>query len=90
LRYELFALGLRNAAFLPGLGERLAYIRQIFTRALQDLTGREEAQAQAVAAVLLACFDGLALQQLAEPEVDLTGAYDLLLTMMRSADPPAP
>jgi AcrR family transcriptional regulator len=90
LRYELFALGLRNPVFLPGLGERLAFIRQVFTRALQDLTGREEAQAQALAAVLLACFDGLALQQLAEPEVDLSGAYDLLLTVMRSTNPPLP
>ncbi len=87
LRYELFALGLRNPAFLPVLGELLGYIRKMFAEALQDMTGGEEEKAQAFAAVLLACFDGLALQQLAQPDADLTGAYDLLLKMIRAAKP---
>jgi AcrR family transcriptional regulator len=64
LRYELFALGLRDPAFLPVLGEMLAYIRQMFARAFQGLTGGDEVRAQALAAVVLACFDGLALQAL--------------------------
>ncbi len=84
LRYELFALGLRNPTFLPVLGELLAHIREMFTRALQDLTGRDEEQARALAAIMLAAFDGLALQQLAQPDADLTGAYDLLLDMIRN------
>ena len=93
LRYELFALGLRNPTFLPVLGELLAYIRQTSTQALQDITGGDEARAQALAAVVLACFDGLALQQLAQPDVDFTGAYDLLLAVIRGIQavyPPAP
>jgi len=90
LRYELFALGLRNQAFLPVLGELLMYIRHMFAQALQDITGEDEAKARAFAAVLLACFDGLALQQLAQPDADLTGAYDLLLTMIRTTRPPTP
>jgi hypothetical protein len=32
--------------------------------------------------VVLAGFDGLALQQLAQPDADLTGAYDLLLSII--------
>src|SRR5215469_16857018 len=67
LRYELFALGLRNPAFLPVLGELLTYIRQMFARAFADVTGGDSVRAQALAAVVLASFDGLALQQLAEP-----------------------
>ncbi len=90
LRYELFALGLRNPTFLPVLGELLAFIRQMFAQALQDITAGDEAKAQALAAVLLACFDGLALQQLAQPDVDLTDAYDVLLTAIRSGKPPTP
>ncbi len=90
LRYELFALGLRNPTFLPVLGDLFAFIRQMFARAFQDLTGRDEAQAQALAALTLACFDGLALQQLAQPDADLTGAYDLLLAIIRSEQPPKP
>jgi AcrR family transcriptional regulator len=88
LRYELFALGLRNPTFLPVLGELLAHIRQMFARALLDITDRNEAQANAAAAIMLACFDGLALQQLAQPSADLSGAYDLLLSIIRSANPP--
>jgi AcrR family transcriptional regulator len=87
LRYELFALGLRNPTFLPVLGELLAYIRQTFVQALQRITGVDEARAQALAAVLLACFDGLALQQLAQPDADLAGAYDLLLSVILAATP---
>lgn len=88
LRYELFALGLRNPTFLPVLGELLAFIREMFARAFQDTTGRDEAQAQALAAVMVACFDGLALQQLAQPDADLAGAYDLLLDLLRAAKSP--
>ncbi|HMA36597.1 MAG TPA: TetR/AcrR family transcriptional regulator [Chloroflexia bacterium] len=90
LRYELFALGLRNPTFLPVLGELLAHIRLMLARALQDITGRDEARAHALAALVLACFDGLALQQLAQPDADLAGAYDLLLTVVRATDPSPP
>jgi len=90
LRYELFALGLRNPTFLPVLGELLSYIRQTLTQSLQEITGAEEAPSQAFASVVLACFDGLALQQLAQPDADLTGAYDLLLEVVRTLKPRVP
>jgi AcrR family transcriptional regulator len=88
LHYELYALGLRNPTFQPVLGEMLGYIRQMFARALQAATGGDEGRAQALAAVVLACFDGLALQQLAQPEADLTGAYDLVLALVLADKPP--
>jgi AcrR family transcriptional regulator len=87
LRYELFALGLRNPALLPVLGDMLAYIRQMFARAFVGLTGGDEARAQALAAVALACFDGLALQTLAQPEVDVAAAYDLARGMILGTAP---
>jgi AcrR family transcriptional regulator len=87
LRYELFALGLRNPTLQPVLGEMLGFIRQMFARAFQGITGGDEGRAQALAAVVLACFDGLALQQLAQPEADLAGAYDLLLAMILAGKP---
>ena len=90
VRFELFALGLRNPTFLPVLGDLLAHIRQMFARAFQELTGRDEAEAQALAAVVLAGFDGLALQQLAQPEADFTRAYDLLLAVVRGDTPSPP
>jgi AcrR family transcriptional regulator len=90
LRYELFALGLRNRPFLPALGDLLAHIRRLFARAFQETTGRDEAQAEALAALTLACFDGLALQQLAQPDINLTEAYDLLLAVILGDTPAAP
>jgi AcrR family transcriptional regulator len=87
LRYELFALGLRNPTFLPVLGELLAYIRQMLAGPLQNFTGGDEARTQALAAIVLACFDGLALQQLAQPDADLAGAYNLLLEVILGSNP---
>jgi hypothetical protein len=72
------------------LGEMLGFIRQMFARAFLSITGGDEAPAQALAAVVLACFDGLALQQLAQPEADLAGAYDLVLAIILAGPPRKP
>lgn len=78
LRYELYALGLRNPEFLPAVGEFLAKGRQMIAQVIQERTGTDETQAQAMAAVIHACTDGLALQQLAQPDRDFTAAYQLV------------
>src|SRR5215472_4298324 len=88
LHYELYALGLRNPTLHPVLAEMLGYVRHMFARAFLEVTGRDENRAHALAAVVLACFDGLALQQLAQPEADLTGAYDLVLATILAGNPP--
>jgi AcrR family transcriptional regulator len=78
LRYELYALGLRNPEFLPAVGAFLAKGRQGIAQVIQEGTGIDEARAQAMAAVIHACTDGLALQQLAQPNLDFTAAYQLV------------
>ncbi|HEX2912112.1 MAG TPA: TetR/AcrR family transcriptional regulator [Chloroflexia bacterium] len=83
LRFELFALALRNPTFLPVLGDLLSFIRQMTAEPLQHFTAGDEPKAQALAAIVLACFDGLALQQLAQPDADLTKAYELLLEFIQ-------
>ena len=88
LHYELYALGLRNPTLQPVLGELLGVIRQMFTRAFMDVTEGDEQRAQALAAVVLSCFDGLALQQLAQPDLDLADAYDLVLATILAGNPP--
>jgi AcrR family transcriptional regulator len=75
LRYELYALGLRNPEFLPAVGEFLAKGRQMIAQVIQERTNIDAALAQAMAAVIHACTDGLALQQLAQPDLDFTAAY---------------
>ena len=78
LRYELYALGLRRPEFLQALGGFLAKGRQEIARVIQQITGIDEVQARAMAAVMHACSDGLALQQLAQPDLDLTASYEVV------------
>lgn len=87
LRYDLFALGLRHPAIRAGVAELLAGGRRGIA-AIVRKTGRprveDGADPDSVAAVLLACFDGLALQRLVDPEFDLDGAYRVLVRMIDS------
>src|SRR5262245_26262901 len=89
LRYELYALGLRKPDFLPEVGEFLAKIRSEMTRTMMEFTGMEESRARATAALLLAGVDGLALQQIAQPDLDLTGAYELMKHLLAGEVHPA-
>lgn len=77
LRYEAFAHGLRNPAALPGLAALLAVSRRGISTVVRRTAG-PSAAADAVAALVLACLDGLALQKLADPDLDLAAAYQLL------------
>ena len=84
LRYELFALGMRKPELMHGVGELLAYGRRGVGEVLGRLAGKEIADREALSAVMLACFDGLALQKLADPDFDLDGAYRVLDRMIGS------
>ncbi len=77
LRYELYALGLRKPTFRLAVGEFLATIRCTIAHTIQEFLDKDEREAQAIAAVILACFDGLALQQITQPELDLSEAYKI-------------
>ena len=84
LRYELFALGMRKPELLPSVGELLAKGRRGVGQVLGRLAGKEIADREALSAVMLACFDGLALQKLADPDFDLDGGYRVLDRMIGS------
>ena len=84
LRYELFALGVRKPDLLPGVGELLAQGRRGVGEVLGKLAGKQIADQEALSAVMLACFDGLALQRLVDPDFDLDGAYRVLDQMVGS------
>ncbi|MGZ3637993.1 MAG: TetR/AcrR family transcriptional regulator [Ktedonobacterales bacterium] len=88
LRYELYALGLRNPAFLPAVGAFLAKGRETLAQILQQQLGGDEAEMRALASVIHACTDGLALQQIAQPDVDFTAAYQLVQTLFKAGRSP--
>ncbi len=94
LRYELFAMGLRKPGFLPGVAALLESGRGGISSTLGRISGEQEPargaardpEREALAAVLLASFDGLALQKLADPEgFDLDAAYEVLAKLVEGA-----
>jgi AcrR family transcriptional regulator len=91
LRYESFALGLHNPVIEPKVRERLAQRRDeigpIIARALENRERTERVKRFSLdptllAALLLALFDGLALQKIMDPTFDLEAAYRLLVLLL--------
>ena len=92
LRYESFSLGLHNPIIAPTVQERLAQRREeiasVMAMVLEKLEKAEGVEHSSLdptllAALLLALFDGLALQKLMDPSFDLDAAYHLLAQMLR-------
>jgi AcrR family transcriptional regulator len=84
LRFELFTLGMRKPELMPGVGELLTRGRRGIEEVLGRLAGKDIADQEALSAVMLAAFDGLALQKLVDPDFDLDGAYRVLDRMIGS------
>ena len=91
LRYESFSLGLHNPVIAPKVRERLAQRRSeigsIIALALGNMEKSETVERFSLdptllAALLLALFDGLALQKIMDPTFDLEAAYHLLAQML--------
>lgn len=84
LRYELFAVGLRNPQISDSVNALLENARTGIEKILHKVAGSTGEEAASVAAIMLACFDGLALQKLLNPEFDLDRAYLELEKMVRT------
>ncbi|MBD2869867.1 TetR/AcrR family transcriptional regulator [Paenibacillus arenilitoris] len=84
LRYELFALGLRNPAVSDSIKDTLASKRAHLTELIETVSKLPEEQSRALAPILLSVFDGLALQRLCDKEFDYDGAYDTLAAMIHA------
>ncbi|WAH39344.1 TetR/AcrR family transcriptional regulator [Alicyclobacillus dauci] len=81
LRYEMFVLGLRNEHIQPSVRELLEKGREGVEETLQAIAGSSFDDAGELSAILIACFDGLALQALMDPNFDLEKAYAVLREM---------
>lgn len=81
LRYELFVLGLRNDTIGAGVQEMLQKGREGISESIKTVANGPFPNAQLMAAIALACFDGLAMQALIDPEFDLEGAYRVFKEM---------
>lgn len=82
LRFELFALGLRDPALRPGTRDLLESGRTAIGGFLAELGDPD--LARPLASVMLAAVDGLALQHLLDPDFDLDQAFAVLLRMQQA------
>lgn len=84
LRYELFPLGLRNPNISSSVDGLLENARSGITAVLQKMTSNSKEEIEPIAAILIACFDGLALQKMLNPDFDIDRSYVILSEMARS------
>ncbi|QSQ16129.1 TetR/AcrR family transcriptional regulator [Myxococcus landrumensis] len=86
LRYELFALGLRNVELTGAVAELQAEGDSEVARVVARYRGGEEVPPEPIdrhyASIIKACFDGLALHSLLDPAFDATPVYALLKQMV--------
>ncbi len=80
-RYELYALGLKSNQFKQEVANILQDGRKSISSPLQNLIG-ESKDTDALASILLACFDGLALQKMIDDDFELDQTYMLLLDLI--------
>ena len=81
-KYELLALGLHNEAVTPSARIMLEKGRECIASMIHRITGTE-AGAPELSAVLMACFDGLAIQKIIDPAFDIDRAYKTLQKLFR-------
>ncbi|TQF11458.1 TetR/AcrR family transcriptional regulator [Myxococcus llanfairpwllgwyngyllgogerychwyrndrobwllllantysiliogogogochensis] len=89
LRYELFALGLRNPELTSAVAELQAQGDMEVARTVALYRGGDAAKPEPTdmhyAVIIKACFDALALQALLDPKFDAAPIYALLKRMVLSS-----
>lgn len=81
-RYELYALGLKRPELQLQVAQVLRDGRSSVYRQLAQYL--PESKASDLAGILIACFDGLALQRLIDDTFDVAKAYDVLAAVLES------
>ncbi|MDF9547055.1 TetR/AcrR family transcriptional regulator [Bacillus cereus] len=80
-RYEIYSLGLKNEDLQKEVASILRNGRESLSKPLQNLIGRPK-DAEEMASILLACFDGLALQKIVDKDFNIDRAYYLLMNLL--------
>ena len=83
LRHELYVLALRNPTIRSGVKELFTKGREGIEGTVQAVAGKPLSNGAELSAILFACFEGLALQALIDPDFDLEGAYRVLGQMAK-------
>lgn len=75
LRFELFAIGLRSDKGCQEISKSLQAGREQAIHSMSKLSIGDNVNIDAVASILLAVLDGLALQAMSDPDFDTASAY---------------
>lgn len=78
IRYELFALGLRNENVQQELAANIREGREQIQQIIEKITGLPPHLTTSLAALLISAIDGFGLQVMADPSFDQDSAYDML------------
>lgn len=77
LRYESYAHGIKDEAFQENVSAFLKKGRESIVWPLNEVASSKAGNKE-LAGILLACFDGLALQKIVDDEFDIDQAYEIL------------
>jgi hypothetical protein len=81
-KYELLAIGLHNEAVTSSARMMLEKGRECIASMIQRITGTGTG-GEELSAVLMSCFDGLAIQKIIDPAFDIDRAYKTLHKLFR-------
>ncbi|OAS21563.1 TetR/AcrR family transcriptional regulator [Paenibacillus oryzisoli] len=84
LRFELFAIGLRSEAGRKEIQQSLEAGKQQVLKSLNLLPINESINKQALASIINITIDGLALEQMADPDFDIDAAYLTLIELIET------
>lgn len=84
LRFELFAIGLRSEAGRKEIRKSLEAGRNQVLQTMNMLPIKEDINKKALASIINVTIDGLALEQMANPDFDIDAAYDTLAELLET------
>jgi AcrR family transcriptional regulator len=84
LRFELFAIGLRSEAGRKEIQQSLEAGKQQVLKSLNMLPINESINKKALASIINITIDGLALEQMADPDFDIDAAYLTLIELIET------
>lgn len=82
LRFEIYSLGLKNNDLQKEVASILKSGRESLIKPLKNLSGGDK-DTEGIVSILLACFDGLALQKIMDKDFNIDKAYDLLGELLK-------
>lgn len=83
LKYELYAMGLRNPALTHEVKENLNASKERIERFLSGFFGKGSVEIKPLAAITFSALEGMAMQKIIDPDFDIDESYKVLYEMLK-------